>query len=85
MRLNPADVYRIVSGLAILAVVACGQRVSRVPLREDPELASRIADQGERTKRFESARDMSEEHAEALERRIILDPTDFDARWQLVI
>ncbi|MGH9373445.1 MAG: hypothetical protein ACRD15_18135 [Vicinamibacterales bacterium] len=70
--------------LAIATVVACRQQIAATPLREDPELAKRLADREERTKRFEAARDMTQEQADALEQRIGLDPEDFDARRQLV-
>ena len=70
--------------LAIATVIACRQEISAAPLREDPELAKRLADQAERTKRFEAARDMTEEQAAASERRIDLNPEDFKARGQLV-
>ena len=70
--------------LAIATVIACRQQISATPLREDPELAKRLADQDERTKRFEAARDMTQEQADALEQRIALNPEDFDARGQLV-
>ncbi|HET9358984.1 MAG TPA: M56 family metallopeptidase [Vicinamibacterales bacterium] len=68
--------------LVIAAVLACRQAVE--PLREDPELAKRLVNQDEQRKRFESARDMTQEQADALEQRIALNPEDFDARGQLV-
>ena len=70
--------------LAIATVVACRQQISATPLREDPELAKRLADQDEQTKQFEAARDMTQEQADALEQRIAVNPEDFDARRQLV-
>ncbi len=70
--------------LAIVTVIACRQQISATPLREDPELAKRLADRDERTKRFEAARDMTQEQADELEQRIVLNPEDFDARGQLV-
>jgi hypothetical protein len=70
--------------LAIATVVACRQQISATALREDPDLAKRLADQDERTKRFEAARDTTQEQADALEQRIALNPKDFDARGQLV-
>jgi hypothetical protein len=65
-------------------VIACRQEISATPLRADPELAKRLADQVEQTKRFEAARDMTDEQADQLEQRVTLNPEDFDARWQLV-
>ena len=70
--------------LALTTVIACRGQVSATPLREDPELTKRLADQRERTKRFEAARDMTQEQADALENRIAAKPDDFDAREQLV-
>ena len=67
--------------IALLAmVIACRQQ----PLRENPELARRLADQSEQAKRFEAARDLTPVQADALEQRIAANPDDFDARWQLV-
>jgi hypothetical protein len=70
--------------LAIATVTASRQQISATPLRQDPELAKRLADQNEGTKRFEAARDMTQELADALEQRIALNPEDFDARWRVV-
>jgi beta-lactamase regulating signal transducer with metallopeptidase domain len=70
--------------LAIATVIACRQQSSAAPLREDPELAKRLADREEQGKTFEAARDMTQEQADALEQRIALTPEDFDARRQLV-
>ena len=70
--------------LAIAMVAACRQQISASPLREDPELAQRLADQDARAKRFEAARDMTQAQADGLEQRLALDPEDFDAREQLV-
>jgi hypothetical protein len=67
--------------LAIATVTACRPAM---PLRQDPELAKRLADQNEGTKRFEAARDMTQAQADALEQRIALNPQDFEARGQLV-
>jgi hypothetical protein len=79
---------KIVAGigcvLAIATAIACRQQISATPLREDPELTKRLADQDERTKRFEAARDMTQVQADALEQRVAHNPEDFDARWQLV-
>ena len=55
-----------------------------MPLREDPALATRLALQAAATKRFEAARDMTQEHADELEQRVALNPANFDARQQLV-
>jgi beta-lactamase regulating signal transducer with metallopeptidase domain len=70
--------------LAIATVIACRQQISATPLREDPELAKRLANQETQRKRFEAARDMTQEQADALEQRIDVNPEDFDARRQLV-
>jgi hypothetical protein len=70
--------------LAIAAVVSCRQQISVTPLREDPELAKRLAHQSQRTKDFEAARDMTQEQADALEQRIERNPEDFAVREQLV-
>jgi hypothetical protein len=70
--------------LAIATVIACRQQSSATPLREDPELAKRLAEGDEQRKRFEAARDMTQEQADVLEQRIALNPEDFDARGQLV-
>jgi beta-lactamase regulating signal transducer with metallopeptidase domain len=70
--------------VAIGTVVACRQQTFATPLREDPELAKRLVDQERETKRFEAARDMTQEQADALEQRISVNPEDFDARRQLV-
>ena len=71
--------------LAIAMVAACRQQISASPLREDPELATRLAEQDARGKRFEAARDMTQEQADGLEERVALNPEDFDAREQLVM
>lgn len=71
--------------LVIATVIACRQQVSATLLREDPELAKRLVNQEQERKRFEAARDMTQEQADALERRISVNPEDFDARRQLVI
>ena len=70
--------------LAIASVVACRQQIAATPLRADPALAMRLAEQDEQRKRFEASRDMTEEQADALEQRIASNPDDFDARGQLV-
>jgi beta-lactamase regulating signal transducer with metallopeptidase domain len=70
--------------LAIATVVACRQQSSPTPLREDPELAKRLAEGPASTKQFEAARDMTQEQADALEQRVAVNPEDFDARLQLV-
>ena len=70
--------------LAIATVAACRQQVSATPLRADPALAKRLAERSEGTKRFEAARDMTQEQADVLEGRIASHPEDFDARRQLV-
>jgi hypothetical protein len=69
---------------AAIVVVACRQQVSPTPLREDPELAKRLAAEPAQTKKFEDARDMTQEQADSLEQRLATNPEDFDARWQLV-
>ena len=70
--------------LAIATVIACRQQISATPLREDPELAKKLVNQEQERKRFEAARDMTQEQADALEQRIDVNPEDFDARRQLV-
>ena len=79
---------KIVAGigcvLIMATVIACRQQSSGTPLREDPELAKRLADRNQHTTRFEAARDMTQEQADALEQRIALNPQDFDALEQLV-
>ncbi|HKE84732.1 MAG TPA: M56 family metallopeptidase, partial [Vicinamibacterales bacterium] len=70
--------------LAIATVIACRQQISATPLREDPELAKRLVNQEEERKRFEAARDMTQEQADVLEQRIDANPEDFEARRQLV-
>ena len=70
--------------LAIAMVAACRQQISPSPLREDPELAKRLADQDARAKRFDAARDMTQEQADGLEQRVAFNQGDFDAREQLV-
>jgi hypothetical protein len=70
--------------LALTAVIACRGQVSATPLREDPELAKRLADRDQLTKQFDAARNMSQAQAEALEQRTSANPGDFDARRQLV-
>ena len=70
--------------LGIAAAIACRQQVAVTPLREDPQLAKRLAEQAEGSKRFEAARDMTEQQADALEQRLARNPEDFDARRQLV-
>lgn len=69
---------------ALALAIACRQQIAAAPLREDPVLARRLADQNERTQRFTAARDMTQDEADALEQRLALDPEDFDARRQLV-
>jgi hypothetical protein len=70
--------------LALATVIACRQQISATPLREDPELAKRLANQDAQRKRFEAARDMTQEQADVLEQRIALNPEDSDVRGQLV-
>jgi hypothetical protein len=70
--------------LAIATAVACRQQISATPLREDPALAKRLAEEEQQRKRFEAARDMAQAQADALEQRITLNAEDFDARRQLV-
>jgi hypothetical protein len=70
--------------LAIATIIACRQQISATPLREDPELAKRLANQEDERKRFEAARDMTQEQADVLEQRIDANPEDFEARRQLV-
>jgi hypothetical protein len=70
--------------LAIALVGACRQQVSSTPLREDPELAQRLVERAAQTQRFEAARDMTQDQADALEQRVAANPEDFDARRQLV-
>ena len=67
--------------LAIAMAIACRQQT---PLREDPDLAKRLVYQKEQTKKFEAARDMTQQQADALEQHIVLEPGDFDTRRQLV-
>jgi hypothetical protein len=70
--------------LALAAVMACRQQISATPLREDPQLAKRLADHDEQRKRFEAARDLTQEQADVLEQRVALNPEDLDTRGQLV-
>ena len=70
--------------LAMATVIACRQQISATPLREDPELAKRLVNQEQERRRFEAARDTTQEQADALELRIDVNPEDFDARRQLV-
>ena len=70
--------------LAIAIVTACRQQISAPPLRQDPELAKRLAERDEQRKKFEAARDMTQEQADVLEQRVAANPQDFDARRQLV-
>jgi hypothetical protein len=72
-------------GAAILLVVACRQQVAAAPqLREDPEVAKRITEQAENTKKFEAARDMTQAQADALEQQLAANPDDSETRRQLV-
>ena len=71
-------------GAAILLVVACRQQVSATPLKEDPELAKRLAQQDENVRKSEAARDMTQVQADELEKRLEADPNDFESRRQLV-
>ena len=70
--------------LAVATMAACRWQASAAPLRPDPELAKRLIQREEQTKRFEAARDMTQEQADALEQRVAANPDDFDARGQLV-
>ena len=71
--------------LAVLALaIACRQQIAVDPLREDPELAQRLAAEPALTKRFETSRDMTPTEADALEARIARNPDDWDARERLV-
>ena len=70
--------------LALATAIACRQQFSASPLREDPALANRLAEQEEQRKKFEAARDMTQPQADALEQRIALNSEDFDVRRQLV-
>jgi len=68
----------------LVLAIACRQQIAAEPLRPDPEVARRFAEQDARTKRFEAARDMTPEQADVLEARIERDANDWDAREQLV-
>ena len=70
--------------LSLATVTAGRQQISATPLREDPELAKRLAHQQAETKRFEAARDMTQAQADELEQRIASNAEDFDVRRQLV-
>ena len=68
----------------LLLAIACRQQIAPTPLREDPALAKQLAEQPERTKRFEAARDLTPAEADVLEARISTNPDDWDARERLV-
>jgi hypothetical protein len=70
--------------LAVATSVACRQQIPAAPLREDAELSKRLAAQDARVKKFDAARDMTQEQADLLEERLAANPADFDARSQLV-
>jgi hypothetical protein len=70
--------------LSLATAIACRQQISATPLREDPELAKRLATQETETKQFEAARAMTQEQADVLEQRIASNAEDFDVRRQLV-
>ena len=71
-------------GAGILLVVACRQQVSATPLKEDPALAKRLAEQDENIKKSEAARDMTQAQVDELEKKLEANPQDFDIRRQLV-
>ena len=64
----------------LLLAIACRQQIAPTPLREDPALAKQLAEQPERTKRFEAARDLTPAEADVLEARISTNPDDWDAQ-----
>ena len=70
-------------GMAL--AIACRQEVAATPLRPDPEVARRLETQAKSTRRFEAARDMTQDQADALEQRLTANLEDFDTREQLVI
>ena len=70
---------------AITLIVACRQDPSVPPLREDPELTKRLAQQDDSIRKSEAARDMTQAQADDLEKQLETNPMDFDARRQLVI
>jgi hypothetical protein len=85
-RMSPARRGATVAACAgiLLAAIACRQQVAATPLRPDPEVAKRLADSAERTRRFAASRDMTVEQVDALETRIAANPEDWDARERLV-
>ena len=80
--------HTLVSAAVLIAAsgsaLACRQQISAAPLREDPEISRRLVSEADATKRFEAARDMTQEQADALEQRIAASPEDFETRQQLV-
>jgi beta-lactamase regulating signal transducer with metallopeptidase domain len=78
---------RIVAGIAcafgIAVAVSCRQPAPVTPLREDPERTRLMAAQAAATKRFEEARDLTQEQADALEQQLVISPDDADTRWML--
>ena len=95
-RLLRGDAFASASrGKKIAAWIGCVlaiATVSRLPPADVRHAAPRGSGAGEEarepgpseTKRFEAARDMTQEQADALEQRIAVNPEDFDARRQLV-
>ena len=68
----------------LVLATACRQQIAAEPLREDPAMKERLAKQDEAIRRFEAARDMTQEQADALEEKLAANPQDFDVRQQLV-
>jgi beta-lactamase regulating signal transducer with metallopeptidase domain len=79
---------RVTTALACAAVliiaIACRQQVAATPLKEDPEVAKRLATQAEQTQKFQAAINLSSEQVDALEARVAASPGDWEAREQLV-
>lgn len=68
----------------LIGAIACRQQVAATPLREDPEVAKRLADQKAQTERFQAALKLTLAEVDALEARLEKAPGDWDAREQLV-
>jgi beta-lactamase regulating signal transducer with metallopeptidase domain len=70
---------------AIFIVIACRQQLAATPLREDPEVTARYAQQKAQTQLYESARAMTAQQAAELDAAVRRNPEDLEATRKLLI
>jgi beta-lactamase regulating signal transducer with metallopeptidase domain len=68
----------------LVLAIACRQQIAAEPLRPDPEVAQRLAEQKARSERYQAAVAMSAEEAAALEARVDAAPDNIEARQKLI-